>query len=305
MTWMGNVQRNWYNRTEKRVTQLNIGLSSQSFNLVMNNGNGEFNSRYQKWQPYFNYHFKKKQKHKLFQQIHGRLINTSLESNDGNINNFAEAGYRLVNTTPTLPYRLNGTFRAGPGFSRVSMEWQGSLPYNENKSIDMRFFAGQFLQSADDLNPAYAFQANNRHGLVDYLYDDLVFGRSGNSAFWRRQIIASEGGITTPYLITSNQYLIAANFSGQLPKTPFRIMFNSMLTPDADNNPLLTFEGGLQLVIFKDILSINLPLLYSDNLSDRNFLNNRSNLDNLTFTLTLSNLNVFGYKESPIFFNTL
>ena len=57
------------------------------------------------------------------------------------------------------------------------------------------------------------------------------------------------------------------------------------------------WEGCLQLQIFKDILTVNLPLVYSTDFMGNVELNKLSVLDRITFNLNFSMLNPFGYKQ--------
>jgi len=304
--WLANVQRNWYWRRGERLKQLNIGMSSQSFSIGGFDADGAYTHHYKKFQPFFNYHFKDKTKHRSFQQVHGRLVYRNFHGDSPDWRAFGEFGYRFMKTDPTFPFTFNATVRGGDAFVSASAELSGTLPYAAGKDINFRFFGGQLIGlSSDGINPLYNFRVNNRSGLFDYMLDDLVFDRALQNDFFSRQLIASEGGITTPYSHGSGSYMMAANVAAELPKTPLRAMLNAVVSPR--NNPsanegnvLLTYEAGLQLQLIRSVLYVNMPFIYSADLQNHNSLNTRSFTDNITFTLKLSPLNPYGYKEAPI-----
>lgn len=304
LTWLGNVQRNWYWRNEKHLKQLNLGISSRRFSIEKWDAtDGFFLDPYNKFQLYFNFHFKNKNKHQLLQQVHGRMVQTDFQrANESTWPVFGELGYRLISNKPTLPFTFNTTLRGGEGFVSGTAEISGSLPYNRKKDINFRFFAGQQSTLNNGTpNGLYFFRANNRAGLFDYMADELVFDRSGRSDFFVRQLVYSEGGITTPYSHGSDSYMFAANISAELPKTPFRAMFNGVASPNRTGDATqISYEAGLQLQVIKKVLYINVPFIYSADLRDFNELNTRSFADNITFTLSFSPLNPFGYKEAPV-----
>jgi hypothetical protein len=102
-----------------------------------------------------------------------------------------------------------------------------------------------------------------------------------------------EGGFSGPInIFSSSTSLLAANISAQLPVTPLRIMANAAYLPDNNilSNPL-QYELGLQLSVWKDVIAINMPIFYSQEIEDILDLNQVGILDRVTFTLNLTELN--------------
>ena len=168
------------------------------------------------------------------------------------------------------------------------MEWKSSLNYDTKKQIDIRLFAGGFLNNSSRNRGAIFPGAYNliQKGFNDYRFDDFYFGRTEGTGIWSNQVSIRDGGFKTVIgdafsLGRSNSYIIAINLKADLPiNLPLRFpvkpyldlgYFDNAMPTGADD----TFEdqflwsGGLMLDLIKDKFGIYFPLANSKNISDR------------------------------------
>jgi hypothetical protein len=301
--WMGNLQYNHFWKTDKRKNRFHIGLSSRSFGIAYK----EFENdslvnkvfHYKRLQPFVHYKFGPRFKHNISHELKLRTISRNLNIPQGRTyeqlwRTFVEGSYQFNKKKATMPYFINLALRGGDGMAQLRAELKGSFPYKEDRDIRFRVFAGSFLQnsSAGHAN-IYNFRLSNQAGFYDYLLDELIIDRATASSFYSRQMMWGEGGFSGPInILSSNTSLLAANISAQLPVTLLRIMANAAYLPDNNilSNPL-QYELGLQLSIWKDVITINMPIFYSQEIEDILDLNQVGILDRITFTLNLTQLN--------------
>ena len=120
-----------------------------------------------------------------------------------------------------------------------------------------------------------------------------MFDRALQDNFLVRHLMWGEGAFSGPVgIFSSKSSLLALNISAELPITPLRVTANFAYLP---NNTILSntlqYEFGLQLAIWKDIVTLNLPIIYSPEIEDVLDLNQIGLWDRFTFTLNLSKLN--------------
>lgn len=314
VSWLGNLGQNWFWLTNSSQRQLQIGLQSKSFSQgyfsVVNDVATERDFRYMKFQPYVRYLSKPTPfNHHKQHEWSGRWMVRNwlnIQTEDITWGSIGELNYTYTNSEIIFDRSVKLTARGNDQFLRISSEWKGAVPYSKKSKVYGRVFGGLFL--IEPSNAIYNFRMTNLAGFFDYMLDDLVFDRSLQSSFFQRQLAQSDGGITTPNrTFGSAQRLLSVNLSADLPVLPLRAMFNGAMIPASENpfsggNASLTYEAGLQLNIYKDIVAINMPFIYS-----RDFRNGRDGYldinpqnfwDNITFTLQLSKLNPFKLSEN-------
>lgn len=314
ITWLGNMGRNWFWQTEKYKKQFQLGLQSRSFSqgyfTRLDDEILEKDFRHMKFQPYARLLLKPKPyNHRKLHELSARVATRNLLDTGTDTESWTSIGeinYTYSNREVVFDRSLKLSGRGNDEFLRLSSEFKASIPYSKKSKFYLRAFGGAFILQPE--NGFYNFRMTNLAGFFDYMLDDLAFDRSLDNNFLQRQLSTSDGGITTPNrAFSSNKSLIALNLAADVPIIPIRAMMNAAVIPGDDNpfangQSMLTYEAGLQVAIYKDIVTINLPFIYSrdfrngqDGFLD---LNSQSFWDNITFTLQLSKLNPFKIAEN-------
>jgi len=209
-----------------------------------------------------------------------------------------DLSYSLVNSRKLNPYSLLLDYQAGQKMQKLSLTANYELTFEKKKSIDIRFFAGTFLQSNQD--PNYAYRLSGEYGPYDYMYDHVYLGRSETQGILSRQFTETDGGFKTfsPWGQTT-YWLTAINFKFSLPLLPRYIrLFADIGTCDGrslnqDNpGPKILYDAGLNLSIVKNMIEIYFPLAMSDDIHDYLFKFQGYNyVQTIRFTLNLNMLN--------------
>ncbi len=201
-------------------------------------------------------------------------------------------------------------------FGRLSITGKYRLSYDKkNKGLDARVFAGYMIFNTHESpidnyrSPIDAdFRMNSYTGLDDYLLDGLYFGRNENSAtgFYAHQMQVQDGGfkILTPALAggsyaRTNRWLAALNLSTTLPgkRNPVQVFADGGLYPkgsyDSQSNSFtykttFLYDAGLSINLFRDVLVIYVPLIYSEAIAENV---NSKFYQNISFSLNLKTLN--------------
>ena len=89
-------------------------------------------------------------------------------------------------------YRGLLDYQISPQFSKISAQFEYRKLFNNNRQLNLRFFAGTFLFNDTSRNGDFFSFALDRP--TDYLFDYNYFGRSDDEGFFSQQIIIAEGG---------------------------------------------------------------------------------------------------------------
>jgi hypothetical protein len=167
------------------------------------------------------------------------------------------------------------------------------MNYPDGGGLQVGFFAAKFgvwNQNNSSSVSRYEPKLLGVIGSEDYLYEDYFVGRSAsyaientsvpNSGLPAQQIMNRDGGLKLriddlDYVQgRSSDWVSALNFNTSLPAglfpfpMPIRIFFDVGTYAEAwQNNPPTSkflYTGGIQLSLFKNVLNIYAPLIYSN-----------------------------------------
>lgn len=208
------------------------------------------------------------------------------------INNFY---YTLQNTRVINPFAAALNFQHNDQFGKISGELNYSISFKNKNSFDFRLFAGAFVYKANTLADDYRFRMSGFNGYQDYLFDYNYVGRNETNGVGFAQMVEKDGAfkVWTPLGQTS-KWLIALNIkSPKVGKLPLRLYadigaseFNESLYKDR-----ILYNAGVNVTIWKNIIDIYIPVVYSSDIKTALEANNKSFFDTIRFTLNLHNLN--------------
>lgn len=306
----GRVEQNFYSyQNPERVA---IGIFGKTYtNEVANSNNsfGDFNyrARYSKIAPYMTAEFGrwKSWSHKL------TLTSNIIIKERGNFSDLGEyIGKKSENSyIHTLDYDLSSHHALRPTNARIrieqqsyndkenyiklSLDYRTKLYYSTKRSIDIRVFAGGFLENTKRKSGAVNsdFFARGSMSLAstgsdDYLFEGPYLGRTTTSGFFSKQVDISDGGFKFPVGYKygqfgyTNSFLTSINLKAGLPadmplKLPLKPYFDlgyfddqRPINSDKSWQDNVVWAGGFMLD-FMDFAGIYFPIIQSKALDEQ------------------------------------
>ncbi|HET9057421.1 MAG TPA: M1 family metallopeptidase [Chitinophagaceae bacterium] len=236
----------------------------------------------------------------------------------------------VENSRTLYPYSFELQAEQTKGLIRTSFTGNYYFNYAKGGGINLRFFAGKIFYTrisnpADNYNLLkYQFQLSGANGNDDYTYSNYFIGRNEQLNLWGQQIAIRDGGFKVRSDLLSNEignsdnWLTAINLTSTVPdnlnilnvlpvKIPLKIFFDigtysDAWKKDAEETKFL-FDGGLQICLFKDIVNIYIPLIYSNRYSDyfKSFKPDTKFLRNISFSIDLQNIRLGKVLHNSIF----
>ncbi|WP_105003981.1 hypothetical protein [Tenacibaculum sp. SG-28] len=173
--------------------------------------------------------------------------------------NYRVLNFRYIFNKPNvikrLQYAVNLEF--GSSFTKLSTDIRYRKFFALEKSFDLRFFGGVFLNNNADTN-YFDFGLNQSS---DYLFEQNLFGRSENSGVFSQQFITSDGGFKSnfkqPY--TANQYIFAGNTSISIWKW-FEVYNDAAVLKNRDQKRKFFYENGIRFNFIPNIFELYFPV---------------------------------------------
>jgi hypothetical protein len=211
--------------------------------------------------------------------------------------------YLLDNSRKINPYNVALNVQQGEGFVKSSLTANYKVTFKQKKkSLDIRFFAGKFLESKNLFDPTYFFHTSGSNGSQDYMYDNVFLGRSEANGSLSHQFAETEGAMKMYTMIGGNtNWLTSVNLKCSLPgKIPFRLFADFTMIPQQNAfNSNILYDAGIYLPLIPNIIDIYFPLLMSKDIMDV-FNSNNQNVTGfnkymrmIRFTFNIHKLNPF------------
>ncbi|RLD57712.1 MAG: hypothetical protein DRJ05_09225, partial [Bacteroidetes bacterium] len=189
---------------------------------------------------------------------------------------------------------------------KANLETNYEHTYIYNKSLQIRFFGGAFLNKSDGLSSLYNYSLSGTSGFQDYTYDQLYLARfedPSDNNILSKQFAADNGGFSTySALGRTNEWLMSLNLNSSLPipkAIPLRVYANfaalgtTVNVPDFENIDSFFWEMGAKLSIVKNVFELYFPIIMSEALQDYSDEVNSNYWGQIRFTLYLNKLNPF------------
>lgn len=234
----------------------------------------------------------------------------------------------LDNHRVLYPYRGILQLEQGEGFARLDFTGNYFFNYPKGGGLSLRFFAGKFFYLGSKTvykqfsTDAYHLNMTGPKGYEDYTYSNYFVGRNEFDHYPSQQIMIRDGAfkVRTDYLSNkigkTDNWLAAINLSSDIPKAinplsllPFKIPLKLFLDigtyaeawkKNAETGRFV-YDGGLQLSLFKDIVTIYVPLVYSKVYANyfKSTLTEQRFLKNIAFSINVQDISL--HKFIPQF----
>lgn len=225
----------------------------------------------------------------------------------------------IENNRVLYPYKGAMQIEQGEGFARLAFTGNYFFNYAKGGGMDLRLFAGKFFYLGDKTfikqfeTDRYHLNMTGPKGNEDYAYSNYFIGRNEFEKFSSQQIMIRDGGfkVRTDYLSNkigkTDDWLAAANFTSTIPKAvlpfnlPLRVFVDIGTYAEAwkKNAPTARFvyDAGLQLSLFKNVVNIYVPVLYSKEYKDyyKSILTDKGLpllLKKISFSIDLQNISL-------------
>jgi hypothetical protein len=225
----------------------------------------------------------------------------------------------LENSRALYPY--NATFQAeqGDGFVRLNVTGNYHFNYQKAGGLDVRFFAGKFIYTGDKSFTAqyktypYHLNMSGAKGDEDYTYQNYFVGRNKFEGFASQQIMNRDGffkvrtDLLSDKVGRTDNWLSAVNLVTDIPdkinilnalpiKIPVRIFVDIGTYAEAWKKSSTTgrflYDAGFQLSLFKNVVNIYLPVVYSKVYADyfKSTITEKRFQRNISFSIDLQQL---------------
>ncbi len=206
-----------------------------------------------------------------------------------------QLSFALENDRALYPYSANIIAEQAKDFARFAFEGKYFFNYPKGGGLNARLFAGKFMYLGDKTiykqfeTDRYHLNMTGANGYEDYTYSNYFVGRNEFLGASSQQIMIRDGGFKVRSDLLSNKigktddWLAALNLTSDFPKNinplqvlpvkiPLKVFLDVGTYADAwKNNPStgkFIYDAGLQVSLYKNLINIYFPLLYSKIYSD-------------------------------------
>ncbi|UZO79528.1 metalloprotease [Aquimarina sp. ERC-38] len=194
--------------------------------------------------------------------------------------------YSDFNLTNFTSYLID--YQIAKNFSKIAATINYRKLFLNNRSINLRFFAGAFLFNDTERDGDYFSFALDRPS--DYLFDFNYIGRSEEEGLVSQQIIPAEGGfksqLDTPF---ANQWIATANANTNIWNWIYAYG-DIGLVKNKGNQPNFVYDAGIRLSLVQDYFELFFPVVSNNGweISQPNYS------EKIRFMITLSPKTLIG-----------
>lgn len=164
--------------------------------------------------------------------------------------------YFKTETEITRVYNVMTDVQIANNFGKLSGEIQYRKLFENNRQINLRFYAGTFMYR-DTKSEFFSFGLDRP---TDYLYDYGLLGRSESTGLFSQQYIMAEGGFKSKFNTRlANQWMTTANASFNVWNW-VEIYGDLGMLKNQYNNPKVLYDSGIRLNLVPDYFELYFPV---------------------------------------------
>lgn len=310
--------------------QIELGAKIKSFaydyfntNTLNSNHGTSFSTmylNYYKVAPYIAFEFKKRNAHsQLTQHLKYTMNHLFVDSVDySQYNSFSTNGpvkkntysfvnqlsYQISNKRAIDPYSLSIELQHTARMAKVSATFHYQWFINKKNTVELRVFAGTFFSGDLSERSYYAFRGSGYNGWHDYLFDVNYAARNERNGFGFTQFTEKDGALNvwTP-LAQSPYWLTSFNIkSPKIFKLPLKV-FADIVACDGRslNEDIVLWDAGINVALWKNVIDIYVPLLYSKDIKNTLDLNQVDFIHSIRFTFNIHKLDPKNIIQTSLF----
>lgn len=231
-------------------------------------------ARYIKFSPGVNflireddYRENKKQFISLRQILVKREQSAYVATNEQNENySLFNARYSKYESEITKHYNFYTDVQIANSFGKISGEIQFRRLFNDNRQINLRFFAGAFMYRSTN-SEFFSFGLDRP---TDYLYEYNFYGRSETSGLFSQQYVMAEGGFKSIFETRyANQWMTTVNGSFNIWNW-VEVYGDAGLFKNEYSKSRFVYDSGIRLNLLPDYFELYFPVYSSNGLEFEN-----------------------------------
>ncbi|MDI1255817.1 MAG: aminopeptidase [Flavobacterium sp.] len=202
--------------------------------------------------------------HKQFLTIRNVIVNkeqTAFEQKEETVS-YSIFNIKYINSKTEILKHLGftGDFQLSSSFGKTSAEFEYRKLLNNNRQINIRFFAGTFLYR--NTNTDYFSFGLDRP--TDYMFDYDYYGRSETTGIFSQQVIITDGGfkskLSTPF---ANQWIATTNVGFNVWNW-VEVYGDAGFVKNELQREKFVYDNGIRLNLVTDYFELYFPV-YSNN----------------------------------------
>ena len=194
-----------------------------------------------------------------------RYLDINRDEDVNNISEDDEPNYsvfnaRYINSNDNLINfsRWFADLQFAKSFGKLSFNYEFRKLYQNNRQLNLRFFAGTFLYNNNPDGFNYFSFALDRP--TDYLFDYAYLGRSEDSGLISQQIIIAEGGFKSMLdPAFANRWIATANASWTIWRY-IQLYGDIGFVKNRNIKPKFVYDSGIRLNLVTDYFELYFPL---------------------------------------------
>ena len=140
-------------------------------------------------------------------------------------------------------------------FGKLSSEIEFRRLYNNNRQLNVRFFAGMFTYR-NTTSDFFSFATDRP---TDYLFDYNFYGRSETSGFFSQQYITTEGGFKSKLTPYANQWIASTNISFNIWNW-IEVYSDLGFVKNKYSSAEFLYDSGIRLNLVTDYFEVYFPM---------------------------------------------
>ncbi|MGN6605122.1 MAG: M1 family metallopeptidase [Ginsengibacter sp.] len=224
----------------------------------------------------------------LFQR--DSLLQKDVISYPKNTRDLNQLSFNLENNRVLYPFSAAIEAQQTNNFLRFSFHGNYFFNYPKGRGINARIFAGKFMYLGEKTiykqfeTDRYHLNMTGANGYEDYSYSNYFIGRNEFQGGVSQQIMIRDGGFKVRSDLLSNKigktdnWLTALNLTSDLPKdidpfkgltkeSPLKLFLDIGTYAEAwqknANTGRFLYDAGVQISLYKNLVNVYLPVLYS------------------------------------------
>jgi hypothetical protein len=235
-----------------------------------------------------------------------------------------QVSFNLADYRVLYPYDIQLQVQQGDGFYRASATGNYYFNYASYGGLQMRVFAAKFGYIGEktfskQFNTfVYQPKLTAVRGNEDYTYSNYFIGRNEGTGLASQQIMMRDGGLKLRTDLfqglqgRSDNWIASMNLATTLPKgllpfnPPLKIFLDAGTYADAWKKDAATsrflYVAGLQVTMFKDLLNVYVPIIYSKEFKDnlKTVPDENTFFKKISFSIDIHRFNIHKATENKI-----
>lgn len=220
---------------------------------------------YKRFSPFVTFSFRDHEDLRKNKRHYINLRNVSVKRDEDPENLAEEPNYNVYNAQYVYSdknlinyYRAQFDFQLSKNFSKISTQFEYRKLFLSNRQLDVRFFAGLFLNNNTSRDDDYFSFALDRP--TDYLFDYNYYGRSEATGLFSQQIIIAEGGFKSQLEPAfANEWITTLNTSTNIWKWIYAYA-DLGLVKNTGTNAKVVYDTGIRANLVADYFELYFPL---------------------------------------------